>query len=164
MSTTTVRQYCGLCCDAAEKAGREVRQTDAYEYPLCRLCEGRIREGLVHYHPSNGTEFRMFESRCERCRHYDDAGTMDAKVKACKWGILDKLLNGMFSDADSGNFWFMPDELEDTCPATCLRFTDQRDGDGPTRDPPPPDCTGQMFFSDVLTVPERSPATEVSHA
>lgn len=167
MSTTTERQYCGGCYGAAEKAGRPVRKTDVYDYPLCGLCEGRVRNGLIQYHPSNGTEFDYFLSTCERCRHFDGGGLSDHRVKACAWGVLDKLLNGMSEPSDSGTFWFDPADLathglngELICPARCLRFTGRNDADGNLRDPPPRDCEGQMFLGDLLTVPERVPQKE----
>ena len=162
--STTETEHCATCSGAAVKAGREVRQTDASEYPLCILCERRTREGLIHYRPSNGTEFRMFLARCDRCRHFDGGGLSDPTVKACKWGVLDKLLDGQCADEDSPVFWFDPSDLKDGCPAECLRFTDRDDPTGELRDPPPRDCLGQMFLGELLTVPGRTPATDAARA
>jgi hypothetical protein len=155
---TTETEHCATCYGAAAKAGREVRQTEVNEFAVCGLCERRIREGLIHYRPSNGTEFHIFLSRCDRCRHFNDDGLSDATVKACKWGVLDKLLDGQFSDSDSPVFWFDPSDLRDGCPAECLRFTDRNEPMGELRDPPPKDCEGQMFLGEMLTVPELVPA------
>lgn len=157
--------YCSTCYGAAAKAGRPVRQTELYPYPVCTLCETRLRNGLVRYMPSNGTEFYIFQDRCERCRHNLGADPGDASQKACAWGVLDKLLNGQCAETDSGNFWFDPADLRTRdydgspiCPAECLKFTDRRDADGELRDPPPPDVEGQLTFSDLLTVPEPAAA------
>lgn len=154
--------YCSICCNCAAKAGREVRMTDVYQYPICTLCESRMRNGYVYYRPSNGTEFRMFESRCHDCRHFIDdyedpqPPKFDAPGHQCKWAVLDHLIAGsMGADEDSMAFWFNPMDLKPECPADCLRFTDKRDPNGEHRDPPPPDCIGQMTFSDVLVVEER---------
>lgn len=158
--------YCACCYDQAKKHGRPVRVTDVYEYQICSLCESRIRNGLVKYQPSNGTEFDIFQEGCERCRHYDKSvlGEGDFSRKACAHGILDKLLDGMFSESDSMKFWFDPQDLTTRdangkyiCPAQCLRFTGKNDPDGERRDPPKPDCEGQLFFSDILVVKEKSP-------
>lgn len=64
--------YCAYCYGEAKKHGRAVRQTDVCEWRICTLCESRIRNGLVHYNPSNGTEYRIFEGRCGECRHHID--------------------------------------------------------------------------------------------
>ena len=151
-----VRQYCAHCYGVAAKAGRVVRKVEGYKYPLCSLCESRCREGLIHYSPSNGTEFSMLESVCERCRHFDEEGLQDASVQSCKWNILDKLLNGQFSEPDSMNFWFDPSDIDDGCPATCKRFTDRDDEFGHFRDPPPPDCVGQMTLGEMLSAVKPS--------
>ncbi len=158
-----VRQYCGTgCYSEAAKAGRKVRMTDVSDYPICSQCESRVRNGLVKYQPSNGTEMMMFEEQCERCRHHTDDGESPPKLtvpgKACMWAIKDKLIQGMWSPVDSAVLWFDPLDLDtDDCPATCRRFTGKGDADGEFRDPPPPDCIGQLFFGDVDVPVERVP-------
>jgi hypothetical protein len=164
-----VRQYCAGCYGQAAKAGRIVRQTNAYEFPLCGLCERRVREGLVRYRPSNGTEYMMFDAQCGRCRHHTDDGesppSLTPPYRMCAWGVLDRLTYQMGEDADHPCNWFDPADLRRfapdgrlLAPADCLRFTDKRDGDGERRDPPRPDCEGQLTFSDLLTVHEPSAA------
>ena len=161
MSTTVERQHCAGCYGAAKKAGREVRETDAYPYPLCGLCEGRVRNGLIHYRPANGTEYWMIEERCEGCRHCiatpESPPTLKRPFGMCAWGVLDRLTYQMGAEQDHICHWFEPDdiELKDRIWFHCKRFTDKGDADGELRDPPPPDCEGQLYFSDILTVPER---------
>lgn len=148
--------YCSKCYGAAQKAGRPVRMTDVCDYPICLLCESRIRNGLVHYIPSNGTEGMIFQERCEQCRHLSaDPRGFDT----CAWGILDQMLDSAWEEHDSAKVWYDPEVLDpETCPATCKRFTGKGDADGPSRDPPPKDCTGQMFLDELLEVPvERVP-------
>jgi hypothetical protein len=165
ISTDMAPDYCSCCYDAARKAGRPVRQTDVYKWQICDLCESRIREGLLHYFPSNGTEFGIFESHCNRCRHYNpDADYGNHEDKACTWGILDKILNAQIEDYDTINAWFDPAhitrEAKDgslICPADCLKFTHKNDGDGPLRDPPPKDAAGQMELGECFTVEEIVP-------
>lgn len=168
---TTMRQdgYCGTCYTEAKKAGRDVRLTTVYPYPVCGMCEQRIRNGLVHYRPSNGTEFEIFRSRCEDCRHCREdlngeprPGTLKPPFANCAWGVLDRVYVQQGEDYDHISTWFDPAELQTTdadgspsCPAVCLRFTHKDDSDGEFRDPPPPDCEGQLTFSDVLEVTER---------
>jgi hypothetical protein len=156
-NTATERTTCSLCYDCAPKQGRPVKLTDVYGWPICSLCESRLRNGLVHYRPSNGTEFYMFDERCCDCRFHDPMGEQDASVKACSYGILDKLLNGMMSERDSMCFWFDPADLTPTCPATCLRYERRmpNDGDGPAK-LPAPDCPGQMMFAEMFTPHEAS--------
>lgn len=160
--------YCGTCYGQAKKHGRTVSLTTVYPYKICGLCEGRLRNGLVKYSPSNGTEYMMFEERCGDCRHYIDDGesapTLDGKPVMCAHGVLDRVSYQMFTDHDHISRWFDPADIRTTddqggpmCPAECLRFTHKNDPDGERRDPPKPDCEGQMFFSDVLTVPEPEP-------
>jgi len=161
------RQYCDTCYSDAAKAGRLVRKTEHGD--LCRLCERRTREGLVHYRPSNGTEGMMFQSQCERCRHHTDDGEklpkFDVPGRLCAWAVLDRVVAQMFEGYDSPACWFQPEDLmtrrdngEYIFPARCRRFTDKGDAAGEHRDPPPPDCDGQLFFGELLTVPERTAA------
>jgi hypothetical protein len=166
-----VRQYCGVgCYGEAKKKGRLVRLTTMSEYPMCWLCEQRTREGLVHYSPSNGTEFDIFQSHCYRCRHWiDDTDNpqptkLEAPFVTCKWGVLDRVMYQMCTEADHISHWFDPEDLSTKdatgrpiCPARCLRFRDKNDASG---DPPPRDMPGQMTFSDVLVVKE--PAARVT--
>lgn len=156
--------YCSLCYDAARKAGRAVRQTDVYTWPVCSLCESRLRNGLVHYVPSNGTEGHIFLSRCDECRHFRSE---DFK---CAHGVLDKVMDMMFELSDSAKAWHDPATLQTRVadgspryPALCLRFTDRNDPLGDLRDPPPKDCVGQMMLEEVLDVPERVPAVAATH-
>lgn len=158
--------YCGRCYDEARKHGRTVRKTDVYDYPICSLCESRIRNGLVKYRPSNGTEFLVFLDRCSKCRHWIDdtddpqPGNLEPPYNTCQWGVLDRFYVNMAFGHDHISNWFDPADLDaSTCPATCKRFTHRNDGDGETRDPPPVDCEGQMFFGD-LDVPREPAAIE----
>ncbi len=151
--------YCGGCYGEAKKKGRPVRVTDVYKYALCSLCESRMRNGLVHYIPSNGTEGHMFETECEKCRHYS---THPEGYGTCAFGILDKMVESGWEDRDSAKSWYDPADLRTKdhegnpiCPAQCLRFTDKNDPNGNLREPPPKDCAGQMFLGEVLDVPER---------
>jgi hypothetical protein len=157
--------YCSTCYGEAKKHGRPVRTTDIYPYPLCSTCEQRMRNGLVRYHPSNGTEAMMFEERCDRCRHNIDNGEsfpdLSKKPVICAWGVRDRLMHQMATDMDHIDKWFDPADLRTECddgspmcPAECLRFTHKGDEDGDKRDPPKPDCEGQMFLGELLTVPE----------
>jgi hypothetical protein len=176
MSTTTQKGYCAGCYGEAEKAGRSVRTTDLYEYPLCIRCEARMREGLIHYRPSNGAEFRYFESRCEDCRHFIDdhenpkPGQLERPFATCSWGVLDRIYVQMWSSTDHISNWFDPADISTRdvngkyiCPAECKRFTHKDERDGELREPPKPDCEGQMFFGDldipVERVPERKAVT-----
>lgn len=176
MTTSEVRQSCAYCHNAAAKAGRPVRMTEVCEYPICPVCEARVRNGLLHYRPSNGTEGMIFEERCERCRHYIDDGesaysyNLDKPVM-CQFGILDRMKLSGWGDHDSSTNWYDPADLrtkspdgELICPAECLRFTDKDDPDGARRDPPPKDCEGQMFFGDIDVPVERVRAKESSVA
>lgn len=105
----------------------------------------------------------MFESRCNQCRHFVDdydnpqPPKFDVPGNQCKWAILDRFIAGSWLESDSNAFWFNPIDLRPGCPAECLRFTDKGDENGHLRDPPPPDCVGQMTFSDVLVVEEVIP-------
>lgn len=148
--------YCDTCYSAASKAGRTVRAVTigGNEWEVCTLCESRIRNGLIHYVPSNGTEGHAFLGRCERCRHFDPDTLQDASVKGCAWGIADKILTMMYAESDSPNAWHDPADLTPTCPATCLRFTSKDDPHGEHRDPPPPDVPGQLTFGEL---PEFTP-------
>ena len=159
---STDPNYCALCYSAAAKAGRPVKLTDVYKYAICSLCESRIRNGLTHYVPSSGTEGRMFTARCKRCRHCSEHPN---GYPVCAFKIMDQLLESGWCDSDSSKGWWDPSVMKTReadgshiFPAQCLKFTDRRDGDGETRDPPAPDVEGQMFFGDLLTVPERVPA------
>jgi hypothetical protein len=157
--------YCACCYAAAAKAGRTVRLTDVYEYPVCSLCESRLRNGLIHYVPSNGSEGDMFASQCNRCRHFDPASDEDYTVKQCAWGIRDKVTAMMWEDSDSAKAWHDPADLDDQyCPASCRRFTSKDDENGHFRDPPPPDVTGQMTFGEVDMPVERSPDIELARS
>jgi hypothetical protein len=160
--------YCGTCYGAARKHGRKVSLTTIYPYAVCGQCEQHLRNGLVHYSPSNGTEFAYFEDECGRCRHHIDDGESCpslTKPTMCAWGVLDRITHQMATDHDHIDRWFDPQDLrtkgevgEPLCPARCLRFTYKGDAGGEHRDPPKPDCEGQMFLGEVLTVPERVPA------
>lgn len=140
------KDYCATCYGAAKANGRPVKMTEVYHRPICSLCESRIRNGLVHYVPSNGSEGRAFISRCTRCRHYQDN---DGRPQTCTWGILDKITGMMIEESDSAKAWHDPANLETT--GNCLRFTDRNDPHG---DPPPKDCEGQIFFGELLAVKE----------
>ena len=154
----TETKYCAKCYSAAEKAGRAVRMTDVCKRPICSLCESRIRNGLVHYVPSNGSEGEMFFSRCDRCRHFNAEGYSDPSAQACAWGIADKVLNMMANESDSPQAWHDPADLDHTTsPAICKRFTHKDDENGHFRDPPPPDCEGQMTFGELDVPKERVP-------
>ena len=147
-----IRQYCGCCYGDAAKAGRIVRKVDCYDYPLCPVCETRMRNGLIHYRPSNGTEFHIFADRCYRCRHFNADGMIDGSVSACAWGVLNKLLNAMWQNYDDACNWQDPEDIADGCPATCKRYTPKDDEMGHFRDPPPKDCIGQMVLGESLAV------------
>lgn len=154
--------YCATCHGEAAKAGRPVRKTSVCEYEICLVCESHLRNGLIHYRPSNGTEGRMFEGRCEDCRHHRADGDDLVMPKLippygrCAFGILDRItMQQMGAPDDSSVNWFDPADLEDGCPATCKRFTDRNDPNGELRDPTPPDCIGQMMLGEMLDVPER---------
>lgn len=149
------KPYCNACYGLAEKRGRTITASG-----YCTLCDTRRREGLVAYCPSNGTEGMMFFERCEDCRHCDDEGFHDRNVKACAWGVLDRLLNAMCEDDDHVFNWHDPANLDtSTCPATCLRFT-PKDYDGDDRDPPPPVDPNQMTFDDLDIPVEQVPVME----
>lgn len=155
--------YCSTCYGSAKEHGRTVRMTDVYKYPICGLCESRIRNGLVQYHPSNGTEFYdYFIPRCEVCRHYIDnpdnplPGKLQPPYAACAHGVLDRLLVQQVESRDHISMWFDPADLSRydesgtlCCPAICKRFTHKDDSDGASRDPAPRDCPGQMTFDDI---------------
>lgn len=163
-----VRQYCGSgCYSAAAKAGRLVRATQWGN--LCSLCESRAREGLLHYRPSNGTEFQIFEGRCETCRHYNVEAQHDMSIQPrndvpgnlCTWAVLDRITNQMWSEHDAACNWFHPADLAThdangryICPAECKRYTHKDDRDGEWRDPPPRDVPGQLLLEELLDVPE----------
>lgn len=154
--------YCSYCCGDAKKHGRAVHMTDVCDYPICGLCERRAREGLIRYRPSNGAEMMMFESRCDKCRHFitdEKMGSLEAPFNACQWGVLDRLYVMQMSERDHISNWFSPDDIENGCPATCRRFTHKNDSDGERRDPPRPDCEGQMFLGD-LNIPVESAAVK----
>lgn len=165
---STDPNYCGTCYGQAKKHGRTVSLTTVYGYPVCGQCEQHLRNGLVHYSPSNGTEGMIFEERCGRCRHNIDNGEsfpdLSKKPTICAWGVRDRIMHQMVTDHDHIDRWFDPADLRTRdengvpiCPAECLRFTHKNDADGEHRDPPKPDCDGQMFLGDVLTVPEVVP-------
>lgn len=167
---STDPNYCGTCYSEAKKQGRAVRMTDAYPYPVCSQCERHLRNGLIHYSPSNGTEYLIFEERCYDCRHNIDDGEscpdITKKPRICAWGVRDRVMHQMATDADHIDRWFDPEDLSTRsadgsliCPAECRRFTHKNDGDGARRDPPKPDCEGQMYLGEMLTVPERVPVT-----
>jgi hypothetical protein len=157
-------EYCGGCCGEAAKRGRPVRKTDLYAYPLCGLCESRMREGLVRYRPSNGTEFRMFRSHCDNCRHCIDSeddpkpGSLTPPFQCCSWGVLDRLYQQMWSKHDHISNWFNPLDLKPECPATCLRFTHRNDPEDESRNPPPPSDPAQMTFADLDIPVEAAPS------
>lgn len=148
--------YCGTCHDRAKVKGRGVTLTQFHEYPVCSLCESRLREGLVHYEPSNGSEFDGFWTRCEVCRHVTVDG---GGANSCTWKILDKLLVGMGEAHDAACFWFNPDDLETgRHGAVCKRFTHRNDNDDDgARNPPPIHDPAQMTFDDIDIPVERSP-------
>lgn len=153
---------CSLCYDAAKKAGRAVRMTEIYPYKICQLCENRLREGLVFYIPSNGTEAMIFQERCERCRNCSEH--KDHGYATCAFGILDRILDSACEESDGTKRWHDPlnirtegDDGKMICPAECLRFKDRNEMNGERFDPPPKDCEGQMTFDDVLVVEERAP-------
>jgi hypothetical protein len=163
--------YCGTCYGAARKHGRKVSLTTIYPYPVCGQCEQHLRNGLVHYTPSNGSEFAYFYDRCGMCRHYiedpDDPkpGNLAKPFTGCAWGVLDRVIHQMGTEEDHIDRWFDPADLLTTTdegapisPPRCVRFTYKGDDGGEHRDPPKPDCEGQLFFGEVLTVPERVPA------
>jgi hypothetical protein len=158
------RQYCNFCYSDAEKAGRKVYLRDRpgpYDNKTCDTCESRLREGLVHYRPSNGTEWQIFEERCENCRHRRQEGYEDATKPACTWGISDKLLNAMWQGYEGEANWHDPANLktvdedgDSMCPAECLRFSPHGD-DG--NEPPEPHDPHQLTFDDI-DVPHEPPA------
>lgn len=157
--------YCSQCFTAAKKAGRSVRMTPYYEWPICSLCESRLREGLVHYRPSNGTEGDLFEAQCERCRHYRPMSDDGERAASCKLKILDRVFEQMWSDYDAACHWFMPDVLKTTlaggspcCPAECLKFSPPGDGDD-ANGTPIVDCPGQLMLDD-LWCPHEPAAAE----
>lgn len=159
-----VRQYCAGCYGEAKKAGRLVRQTDVYPWAICAQCETRVRNGLIHYTPSNGTEYSMFKQQCETCRHYLRSDDPSAAGKGCAWGVLDKIESQMWTEHDNANRWFDPADLmtKDAsgrliCPPDCQRYTYRGDAGGEHRDPQPPDVTGQLMIEDLLAVPEQMP-------
>ncbi len=139
--------------------------TDMYDYPVCDQCERHLRNGLIHYRPSNGTEGGMFMERCEDCRHCKDnpedpkPPKLTAPYELCAYGVLDRVVTQMFESYGHISTWFDPadlnDKLEDgspRCPAECKRFTHRDDPNGALRDPPRPDCEGQMFLEELLPV------------
>ena len=161
--------YCGKCYGEARKHGREVRMTEIFDYPVCSQCEQHLRNGLVYYRPANGTEAMMFEEQCDDCRHnIDDSESFPDlkahKPKICAWWVRDRLMHQMATPADHIDRWFDPADLNTRmpdgspmCPAECRRFTHKGDADGEHRDPPRPDCEGQMMLDEMLIVPERVP-------
>lgn len=161
-----IRQYCWYCCTDAVKSGRLVRlvKIDGQELEVCPLCESKARNGLIHYRPSNGEEFGIFESKCFVCRHHiDDSedpqpGRLESPYALCTHGVLDRFAVQMGSGYDDISNWFDPQDLEYNgtfWPARCRRFTHKSDGDGETCDPAPCPIAGQLSFEDLLEVKER---------
>lgn len=157
--------YCACCYSDAAKAGRATRPVPGLtKYELCGLCESRLRAGLIHYEPSNGTEFEIFMGQCFRCRHYIDdtenpkPGRLEPPFNACAWGVLDRFYAAMPWGHDHIGYWFDPADLEpskDDPPPDCKRFMHKDDPRGEFYDPPTPDVGGQLTFEDALEVPER---------
>lgn len=110
------------------------------------------RDGLMWYRPSNGTEFDIFLSRCQGCRHMDYD---DNDYETCQFNILDRIVRSAWTEEyDRPEFYHHPDEVDvSTCPATCLKFT-PKDYDGDDRDPPHPDCPGQMMLGEAIEIHE----------
>lgn len=172
MATMTVQDnYCATCYSAADKAGRTIRLVVLGDDHLrvCELCEGRLRQGLVHYRPSSGSEFGCFLASCFECRHYTDdmdnpqPGRLEPPYTACAWGVLDRFLVQMPNGYDHISCWFDPADIETRdadggphSPALCRRYTHKSDGDGETRDPPRLDVPGQMTFGEI-DVPRELP-------
>lgn len=158
---TTENNYCDGCYSDAAENGRAVRQTELSKYPLCVLCESRTREGLLHYRPSNGSEFSCIESRCAVCRHNIDdrdnpqPGSLNPPYQCCSWGILDRFYIQMWGGYSNIANWFDPKDL--THEGRCLRFTHRNDPDGELRDPSPTPDPAQMTFSDLNVPIEASP-------
>ena len=149
---------CCYCYSEAAKAGRPVRKIDICDYEICTLCETRLREGLLYYIPSNGTEFDIFQEQCDRCRF---GGTHpEHGCPTCAHGIIERLMDSAWEGDDSMKKWWMPDVLrtrgEDghhLCPADCLKFSDRSNDDGMGNKPPPPDCIGQMMLWEAVPAP-----------
>lgn len=157
-------KYCATCYGDAEKKGRAVKLTKLYDYPVCTLCESRLREGLVHYIPSCGGEGANFQDRCYDCRHHipDLGGNNDPQFPSltppygmCTWGILDRLEKSAWEDHDHIASWYNPADL-DAKRGRCLRYT-PKDYPGDDRDPPPIPDPNQLTFDDLLTPKEVAP-------
>jgi hypothetical protein len=163
--------YCDGCYGAAARRGRPVRTVNinGKDKIVCAVCESRMRNGLIHYVPSNGTEGEMFRSRCDRCRHFiDDSDNpqppkFESPYSQCQWGVLDKITAAMWEESDHMCHWFDSSDVtnhglngELLCPARCLRFTGKGDFGGELRDPPPPDVVGQMTLGELAVPKEKS--------
>ena len=161
--------YCRWCYGDAIKDGRPVRKSDVSpDHEACAKCESFARSGMIHYSPSNGTEYDIFVSQCARCRHYIDdldnprPGRMRPPFTACTWGVLDRLHVQMVRGPCDASRWLDPDDIDNKhCPAECKRFTPKDDPHGELRDPPTPDAPGQMMLGEALDVPEPTLAPEI---
>jgi hypothetical protein len=156
--------YCDGCYGEARKEGRATHDVtiEGHARKYCSQCESFARNGLVHYRPSNGTEFDIFVSRCHQCRHWIDdrddpkPGRLAPPFTTCKCGVLDRFYVSMAYGAGHVSNWFDPADIDaDDCPATCKRFTHKDDPNGEFRDPPPPDCAGQMMLGESVEIVER---------
>lgn len=148
-------------CSTCYSSKLPVRLTQLHDYPVCGRCEQHLRNGLVHYRPSNGSEFMDFEERCCDCRHFKGDDAVCSGKPACDFGILDRFYTQTMNDCEHISNWFDPADLklEQKIFGVCQRFTDRNDPNGELRDPPKPDCEGQLFFGD-LPVERREPVRQ----
>ena len=122
--------------------------------------------GLVRVYFPNGTTYDGFYEQCERCHHcIDDRDDpkpprLTPPFNTCRWGVLDRIIHSMGYPEmyGYGTSFHSPEDMRliDEMWPECNRFYPRSDDNDPSiNHPPPPDCKGQLTFSDVLEVMER---------
>jgi hypothetical protein len=129
----------------------------------CKLAEAN---GLIRFYFANGSEWSGFEARCDKCRHFIDdpenpkPGKVTPPHNCCAWGVLDRIYESMATGRYGyGTSYHPPEDAEVVrLNPACKRFTHKDDENGEFRDPPKPDCPGQLVLGESDVPVEKSPS------